>query len=101
MKTNVRVCHLTSAACRRRICAFLAVLALLARGYSAWPNEGRTKVQLPTFPQATGLPQVVLFGFDDRAFPFQNLVQTHLIPGRNPKVVLRHGPEGSHDEVLD
>jgi len=96
MKTYVRVGH--SVPSRGLICVVMA--ALLVSSYSASSSEGGTKVQLPTFPQATGLPQVVLFGFDDRAFPFQNLVQTHLIPGRNPKVVLRHGPEGSHDEVL-
>jgi hypothetical protein len=58
------------------------------------------KIQLPALPDSTPLPEVVLFGFDDRAFPFQNHLQTQLIPARNPSLVLDHGPEGSHDEVL-
>jgi hypothetical protein len=58
------------------------------------------KIQLPALPDSRPLPEVVLFGFDDRAFPFQNHLQTQLIPARNPSLVLDHGPEGSHDEVL-
>ena len=58
------------------------------------------KLLLPTLPSAEPLPHAVLFAFDDRAFPFQNHVQTHLIPGRNPRLVLRHGPAGAHDEVV-
>src|SRR5437870_1135056 len=72
----------------------LIILAALASGFQALKIEAAPKIRLPTFSQA------VLFGFDDRAFPYQNAVQTHLSPGRNPKVVLQHGPEGSVDEVL-
>jgi len=61
-------------------------------------NSGR--FLMPTLPGAAPLDGLVLFGFDDRAFPFQRHVQTHLIPGKNPKFVLEHGAEGSHDEVL-
>ena len=60
--------------------------------------ETNKAVLLPTFPQAEPLTEAVLFGFDDRAFPFQTGLQTHLLQGRNPQVVLDHGPEGSHDE---
>ena len=64
--------------------------------------EGKKSGQflMPTLPSATPLDELVLFGFDDRAFPFQGNVQAHLIPGRRPRFVLEHGPEGSHDEVL-
>ena len=59
-----------------------------------------TKIILPDLPDSTPFSEAVLFGFDDRAFPFQNGLQTHLISGRDPTLVLEHGPEGSHDEVL-
>ena len=61
--------------------------------------EGKSpgKFPMPTLPSAAPLNELVLFGFDDRAFPFQSLAQTHLIPGRGPRYVLKHGPEGSHD----
>lgn len=57
-------------------------------------------VLLPTLPQAAPLDEAVLFGFDEWAFPFRNQVQVHLITGQNPRVVLHHGPQGSHDQVL-
>ena len=76
------------------------LIAMCAFCFSTLSLQAATKIRLPGFPQSTPLPGVVLFGFDDRAFPYQNLVQTHLNPGRNPKVVLQHGPEGSVDEVL-
>jgi len=57
-------------------------------------------VLLPSLPNAVPLPEVVLFAFDDRAFPFQNHVRTHLIQSRNGRPVLRPGPEGSYDEIL-
>jgi hypothetical protein len=62
--------------------------------------QSKPQILLPTLPDAAPLPEVVLFGFDDRAFPYQNRVETRLSPGQNPRVVLSHGPEGSHDEVL-
>jgi hypothetical protein len=58
------------------------------------------RILLPALPGSPSLTEAVLFGFDDRAFPFQNHVQCQLIPARNPKLVLAHGPEDSHDEVL-
>jgi hypothetical protein len=57
-------------------------------------------ILLPALPAAAAQSEAVLFGFDRWAFPFQNEVMTHLVPGKNPTVVLGHGPEGSHDEVL-
>ncbi len=58
------------------------------------------KILLPTFPCAEALDEAVLFGFDDRAFPFQNHVQAHLIPGQKPALVMLPGPPGSHDEQI-
>ena len=63
-------------------------------------EKNSARLLLPTLPNAEPLTEIVLFAFDDRAFPFQTQVQTHLFPGRNPRLVLSHGPEGSHDEVL-
>lgn len=57
-------------------------------------------VLLPSLPYAEPLRQAVLFGFDDRAFPFLNHVQAHLIPGDNPTFVLPPGAPGSHDEQV-
>jgi hypothetical protein len=57
-------------------------------------------VLLPTLPDAVPLSEAVLFAFDDRAFPFRDGVETRLLPGQSPEVVLDHGPAGSHDEVL-
>ena len=42
---------------------------------------------------------IVLFGFDDAAFPFQIHVEKHLISGRGDAIVLPPGPRGSHDEI--
>lgn len=56
---------------------------------------------LPSLPfSAEPLSEAVLFGFDDRAFPFQQHVHTHLTMGQRPQIVIRPGPEGSHDEVV-
>jgi len=71
-------------------------------GQQSGGSESRngTRVLLPSLASAAPLPEAVLFAFDDQAFPFRDLVQTHLIPGDHPQFVLDHGPEGSHDEVL-
>jgi hypothetical protein len=63
-------------------------------------NPKQQGILLPGFPFAQPLNEVVLFGFDNRAFPFQHGVQTHLIEGSKSKIVVRHGAEGSHDEFL-
>ncbi len=57
---------------------------------------------MPVFTavQPDTLDEAVLFAFDDHAFPFQNHVQTHLIPGGSPQQVLKPGPPGSHDEAV-
>jgi hypothetical protein len=65
---------------------------------SLQPEEAR--IQLPTLPGAKPLPEVVLFAFDTWALPFQNHVELHLATGKNPRVVLRHGAKGAHDEAL-
>jgi len=57
-------------------------------------------ILLPTLPSPEPLPEVVLFAFDDGVFPFRRNVDLHLIPGQQPRLVLRHGEEGAHDEVL-
>jgi hypothetical protein len=57
-------------------------------------------VVLPALPHPEPLSEAVLFSFDDRALPFREGLEMRLIPGTNPQVVLRHGPGGSHDEVL-
>jgi hypothetical protein len=62
--------------------------------------SGEPTILLPTLPVAGPQSEAVLFGFDRWAFPFQNEVLTHLSPGGEPRVVLDHGPEGAHDEVL-
>jgi hypothetical protein len=63
-------------------------------------GEGPARILAPGLPAAAPLPELVLFGFDRWAFPFQNQVQTRLTMARQPQMVLRHGPPGSHDEVL-
>ncbi len=65
------------------LAGFLSVLAIPA------------KAEAPPAPA-----EVVLFGFDDHAFPFKNHVETHLYRGLRPRIVLRPGPAGSHDEVI-
>jgi hypothetical protein len=58
---------------------------------------------LPARAASTSSPaseEIVLFGFDNRSFPFQNHVETHLYPGVRPRIVLRPGPPGSHDETI-
>jgi hypothetical protein len=64
------------------------------------PADPAGNIWLPGYAAPGPFPEIVLFGFDEWAFPFQNNVETRLIPGTNPQVVLRHGPPGSHDEVL-
>ena len=57
-------------------------------------------VFLPDLPCAVPLSEAVLFGFDDRAFPFTNHVEPRLVPGQRPSIVLRHGPDGAVDQVV-
>src|SRR2546425_7100408 len=89
---------------RREFVRWVGGSAPLARsalqGASSRSGDSGASILLPTLPCAAPLPEVVLFGFDNRAFPFQNQVQTRLSTGQNPRLVLRHGPPASHDEVL-
>jgi hypothetical protein len=62
--------------------------------------ETPPKILLPTLPDAAPVPEAVLFAFDGWAFPFQLYLQTSLIAGQRPRLVLPHGPPGSHDESL-
>ncbi len=57
-------------------------------------------ILLPSLPGSAPLPEVVLFAFDALAFPFQHHVRTQLLTGQHPRLVLRHGEEGAHDEAL-
>lgn len=57
-------------------------------------------VLMPQLPSAVALDEVVLFGFDNVAWPFTAGVQRHLIPASEPQIVLRPGEMGAHDEVL-
>lgn len=70
----------------------------------SWPVYGQNSMEsgiiLPSFPYATPLDSVVLFGFDDRAFPYKSGAQIHLKQGESPRVVLEPGPPGSHDEFI-
>jgi hypothetical protein len=69
-------------------------------GLTAQKATPEANVRLPTFPTPTVFPEVVLFAFDDRAFPFRNHTELHLAPGHNPQLVLTHGAAGSVDDVL-
>ncbi|PYV16722.1 MAG: hypothetical protein DMG07_07215, partial [Acidobacteria bacterium] len=90
---------------RRNFITAVAGGLAFRRGGSAAPQpaslqaaRSATTLLLPDLAGAEPLPELVLFAFDDHAFPFQNHVQTHLVPSRNGRLVLRSGPEGSHDE---
>lgn len=50
--------------------------------------------------QTEALEEIVLFAFDDRAFPFQHHIQKHLIPAATQQMVLEAGAVGSHDEII-
>lgn len=62
--------------------------------------QSQANVLLPSLPFAEPIPEAVLFGFDAQAFSFQNHVQVHLIPGRNPQLVLARGEPGTHEEAI-
>lgn len=62
--------------------------------------DNRPAVVLPSLPSPTPLDSAVLFGFDDRAFPFVHGARVHLAAGQRAQLVVRPGPEGSHDEVI-
>ncbi|HWP40990.1 MAG TPA: hypothetical protein VNL70_08690 [Tepidisphaeraceae bacterium] len=63
-------------------------------------STSRGAIQLPELPAAAALSSATLFGFDDRAFPFTHHLQVHLRVAQQPRIVLRPGPPGSHDEVV-
>jgi len=63
-------------------------------------SSRQATVLLPELPAAAPLPGAVLFAFDDRAFPYRQSLQMHLIAGEKPRLVLAPGPAGSHDEGI-
>ena len=63
-------------------------------------NQAKTRIRLPAYPGPDGFPEVVLFGFDNHAFPFLNHAEIHLVSGTNPQLVLPHGEPGSVDEIV-
>ena len=69
-------------------------------GGGAVRAAGPRLILLPGSVAAGPFPEVVLFGFDDWAFPFRNHVETRLSPAQNPRLVLRPGPPGSYDEAI-
>ncbi len=64
------------------------------------PGQHQPGILLPALPNTQPLPEVVLFGFDALAFPFTRNCARQLIAGQQPRLVLRHGEEGAHDEGL-
>src|SRR5580658_680854 len=57
-------------------------------------------ITLPGYPAAGRFDRVVLFSFDDWAFPFRNHLQCHLFSGNNPQLVLQPGGAGAPAEEL-
>ena len=58
------------------------------------------RVRLPSLPEATPLPGAVLFGFDDRAFPFTRHLRAQLTEARTGQVALPPGEVGAPDETI-
>src|SRR5688500_1599215 len=58
------------------------------------------RVQLPSLPEAAPLPGAVLFGFDDRAFPFTRHLRTQLTAARTGQVALPPGEPGAPDDTI-
>jgi len=79
---------------------FLLPLVLLQPPLSPAAGGYPAGTALPDWPGGSAHREVVLFGFDRRAFPFRAGVQTHLVQGQNPTSVVPSGPPGSHDESI-
>jgi hypothetical protein len=79
---------------------FLAGALLCAAHSNGLAGQPTGSVLLSGSPAAGPFPGVVLFGFDNRAFPFTNHVETLLCTGQRPQLVLPPGPPSSHDESL-
>lgn len=79
----------------------LAVALLLTAGLLSSSLHARAgRVQLPGLPASGPFAEAVLFGFDDRAFPFRDNAEVRLFTGQKPRLVIPPGPLGSHDEAL-
>ena len=50
--------------------------------------------------QTEPLQEIVLFAFDNLAFPFQHHIQKHLITPASQQMVLEPGAKDAHDEVI-
>lgn len=78
----------------RRSALAASALLLLAAARTA------AEITLPDWPTSLMHREIVLFGFDRKAFPFQGGVRTHLTQGQNPVSVIPAGAPGSHDESI-
>ena len=78
----------------------MATAPLASTSAAAQAQAAAGLILLPTLPCAAPLTDAVLFGFDDRAFPFRDQAEVRLTMGQRPVTVLSHGPPGSPDEVL-
>ena len=58
------------------------------------------RVRLPSLPEPVPLERAVLFGFDDRAFPFTRHVERRLTAARTPQVALPTGEPGAPDNTV-
>ena len=81
-------------------CPRLLAVAFFAVALSSSLLAATGGISLPGSPAAGPFTEAVLFGFDDRAFPFRSNVETRLYTGQKPRLVLLPGPPGSHDEAL-
>jgi len=63
-------------------------------------DSAAASISLPDSPSPGRFREVVLFAFDDWAFPFRHHVETRLFAAQKPRIVLRPGPPGSYDEAL-
>src|SRR4051812_47359970 len=79
---------------------FLVGALLCAACSTGLAGQAAGSILLPGSPAAGPFPEVMLFGFDNRAFPFTNHVETRLFSAQRPQLVLPPGPPGSHDEAI-
>jgi len=56
-------------------------------------------ILLPSLPDPAPLSEAVLFGFDDRAFPFRAYAEVYLSSNRASNIAVPAGPADSHDEL--
>jgi len=83
-----------------RFLALATTVLTISASLPAATPAAAGSILLPGSPAAGPFTEAVLFGFDDRAFPFRDNVETRLFTGQKPRLVLLPGPPGSHDEAL-